>query len=108
MDETKEKRAPLCFVEVIDVPLSSGSEVIETMVEAAYVRIQEDCEEGGYIPLSAQQTVHTYTEYKDGNPLCERIVFVLTAQIVTQEELQRRQRLAQIGGGGNQNGPRRG
>ena len=108
IEEIEKKRNPLCFVEVIDRPLSIGSEEIERWVNGAYAAIQEACEHGGLIPLSTQQTVHTYTKH-DGLNRHEHIVFVLTVHIVTGEELQKRQRLAELGGGaGNRNGPRRG
>ena len=111
MEEIKKKRDPLCFVEVVDLPLSLESEVIEERIELAYADIQDSCETGGYVPLSTQQTVHTYSKLVRGigqevDYAQEHIVVTITVHIITHEELQRRQRLNQLGG--NNGGPRRG
>jgi len=106
MEIVKKKRDPLCFIEVIDVPLGIAPEQIEEKVEEAYASIQDACETGKYIPISTQQTVHTYSKYDpEKSHLVEHIVFVLTTHIVSHDELAKRQRLAQLGG--NHNGPQR-
>ena len=97
MEEIKKKRDPLCFVEVVDLPLSMKSEDIEDRVELAYAGIQDSCETGGYVPLSTQQTVHTYSKLVRGiggeaESVQEHIVITITVHIITHEELQRRQR----------------
>jgi len=109
MESVKKKRDPLCFIEVIDVPLGIAPEQIEEKVEEAYASIQDACETGKYIPISTQQTVHTYGKMVDSEKgfqtVEEHIVFVLTAHIISHDELAKRQRLAQLGG--NHNGPQR-
>jgi len=107
MESVKKSRDPLCFVEVVDVPLGADPGVIEDSVEDAYSVIQDECESMKLIPISTQQTVHTYSKLNAGtNTYEEHIVFVLTAHVISHEELARRQRLAQLGG--NPNGSHRG
>ena len=99
---SKKKKEPLCFIEVIDVPLGSLPEEIESRVEAAYAGIQDACEEGKFVPLSTQQSVHTYSRETNGETgskiIQEHIVFVITAHIISHEELGKRQRMQQLGG----------
>jgi septation ring formation regulator EzrA len=102
MESLKKRRDPLCFIEVIDVPLGIDPHEIEEKVEQAYADIQDGCETGKYVPISTQQTVHTYAKLdKATGTLEEHIVFVLTAHIISHEELSKRQRLAQLGGAPN-------
>jgi len=102
MESLKKKRDPLCFIEVIDLPLSTPPNEIEEKVECAYSLIQDACEDGKYVPLSTQQSVHTYDKEMlnvAGSSVVEaHIVFVITAHIISHEELARRQRLQQLGG----------
>lgn len=106
---SKRKRDPLCFIEVIDVPLGIRPDIIEERVEEAYAVIQTACEEGEFVPLSTQQSVHTYSRETIGEAgakiIQEHIVFVITAHIISHEELGKRQRLQQLGG---PNGSQRG
>lgn len=106
---SKKKKDPLCFIEVVDLSLGCPPEEIEEKVEAAYALIQECCEEGKYIPLSTQQSVHTYSREAVGESgsriIQEHIVFVITAHIISHDELGKRQRLQQLGG---PNGSQRG
>ena len=120
METIKKKRDPLCFIEVVDIPLGTDPEEIERRVEASYSEIQDACENGHFVAISSQQTVHTYSKLVEEEPglvaaqeggnapsfrtLQEHIVFVLTVHIISQDELQRRQRLSQLGG--NHSGPR--
>jgi hypothetical protein len=110
MESLKKKRDPLCFIELVDVPLGTDPAEIEEKVERAYSLIQDACEDGKYIPLSTQQTVHTYDKEMAGTlgskTVEAHIVFVITAHIISHDELARRQRLQQLGG--NNNGPHRG
>lgn len=102
MEILSKKRDPLCFIEMVDVPLGSPPEEIEEKVERAYSIIQDACEDGKYVPLSTQQSVHTYSRVTVGDTgskiIQEHIVFVITAHIISHEELARRQRLQQLGG----------
>lgn len=98
----KRKKDPLCFIEVVDVPLGTPPDEIEQKVEESYASIQDACEEGKYIPLSTQQSVHTYSRETIGESgskvIKEHIVFVITAHIISHEELSKRQRMQQLGG----------
>jgi hypothetical protein len=102
MESLKKKRDPLCFVEIVDVSLGTDPMVIEEEVERAYSLIQDACEDGKYVPLSTQQSVHTYDKEMlnvAGSSVVEaHIVFVITAHVISHEELSRRQRLQQLGG----------
>ena len=109
MESVKKKRDPLCFVEVADVLLGANPADIEEQVEAAYAVIQDACDDGKYIPLSTQQSVHTYSREAIGETgskiIQQHLVFVITAHIISHEELGKRQRLQQLGG---PNGSQRG
>ena len=106
---SNKKRDPLCFIEVVDAPLGTDPAEIEEKVERAYSLIQDACEVGKYVPLSTQQSVHIYDKETIGDSgskvLEAHIVFVVTAHIISHEELGKRQRLAQLGG---PNGSQRG
>ena len=106
---SKRKRNPLCFIEVVDVPLGTQPDEIERKVEDSYACIQDACEEGKFVPLSTQQSVHTYSRETIGETgskiIQEHLVFVITAHIISHEELGKRQRLQQLGG---PNGSQRG
>ena len=111
VETIKKKRDPLCFIEIVDVPLGTDPELIEQRVEEAYSELQDACENGHFVAISSQQTVHTYSKLLEGtgdrdpiNRIEEHLVFVLTVHIISQDELQRRQRLSQLGG--NHSGPR--
>lgn len=95
-------RFRICFIEVVDC-LVNDSEGADRQVNEAYVRIQDQAEVQGMMPLSSVQTVSVYVKDEE-----TRICFTITVQVIDKEDFETRQRMAAMGAGPQPNGPRRG